>query len=286
VLARRPPARTWEVLGHGGVEDLLADGLDEGRPAGDGALLLAGDEHDDALVAALLNRRVPLLQHLVRVLERVGFALQRRSRSRSADQELDDTRSSNAMRARQASAGAYRELADGDEVEADVLAGLEVARQPLDVGLGHAAQHASVVHHVRVHGGPVVQHVELRRRRRRGRGRQADGQRQRGRRQAVVQERHPAPADGAGVSVGGGSGGDTRLRLLERAGDDGGPGRDGGGSSEGRSPGAAEWGEQCGGGEEGLHGCRGSSGKEEERNRARLCGLRSLEFLLRPWSGL
>jgi hypothetical protein len=69
---------TWEVLGDGGVEDLVADSADEGGAAGDGALLLACDEHDDALVAALLDRRVPLLQHLVRVLERVGFALQRR----------------------------------------------------------------------------------------------------------------------------------------------------------------------------------------------------------------
>ena len=76
--ARRRLGRrlTWEVLGDGGVEDLVADGLHEGRAAGDGALLLAGDEHDDALVVALLHRRVPLLQHLVRVLERVSCALQ------------------------------------------------------------------------------------------------------------------------------------------------------------------------------------------------------------------
>ena len=66
---------TWKVLRHGGVENLVADGLDEGGASGDGALLLAGDEHDDALVVALLNRGVPLLQDLVRVLERVSFAL-------------------------------------------------------------------------------------------------------------------------------------------------------------------------------------------------------------------
>ena len=139
----------------------------------------------------------------------------------------------------------YRELADGDEVEADVLAGLEVAGQPLDVGLGDAAQHAGVVHHVRVHGGPVVQHVELRRHRRRGRRGQADGERQRGRRQAVVQERHPAPADDvdAAVSIGGGGGGSDGgaggLWPPERAGDDdGGPGRDA--SGQRRSPRATE----------------------------------------------
>ncbi|MFS7969857.1 hypothetical protein Hanom_Chr09g00814061 [Helianthus anomalus] len=67
---------TRKVLGYNGIKNSITNSLDECRAPGHCPFFLTGHQYHYSFVVSLFKCRVPTLQYLVCILERISFTLQ------------------------------------------------------------------------------------------------------------------------------------------------------------------------------------------------------------------